>query len=339
MAQQEPFIYNRKLLRSTLDLDTEYAYAKTFSEIGKLCNKHNSDVVFLFPSWWESPIDAEEVLKDIRDKNPHRKLLFVDPFAQTTSKYFNVLPYVDRFLKRQSYKDLDEYKRQFIGGSMFTDFLANQKKLNFEGWHLGSEIPEGYDERIIPGWNLGTAKRFMKALRKPLFWNRRPRKNLDIFCRLSLGCEKKKEWYCEYRIAAVEALKPLESDYKVVASGGFVETSLVPRRQYIQEIKSSRIVFSPFGWGEICWRDFEAVCYDCLLVKPSMAHIDTKPNIFIPEETYVPVRWDFSDLKEKCHFYLTHPNQAARIVNNARRVYSEYFEKGEFVKTIAKLLG
>lgn len=337
-AQRQPFNDNRRLLRRQLDLKVEHIKAETLSEIGEACKKHDSDIVFLLPSWRESPSEAERVIKKVHEDNPKRKLIFIDPWTQTSSRHFNLLPYVDRFLKRQRYKNLEEYKRHFIGGSMLTDFLARQWQFDLDGWYVSSEIPEGYEERIASGWNLGTAKRFQQALRKPIFRFRRPVKEIDIFCRLSLGHENKKEWYYQYRLAALEALKPLEADYHVVASGGFVGRSLVPRRQYYKEIKSSRIVFSPFGWGENCWRDFEAICYDCLLVKPSMAHIDTQPNIFVEGETYVPVRWDFADLEEKCRYYLKHPDEAERIVQNARRVYEDYFEQGEFVKRIEQVI-
>jgi spore maturation protein CgeB len=69
-----------------------------------------------------------------------------------------------------------------------------------------------------------------------------------------------------------------------------------------------------------------------------MEHIETKPNIFIAGETYVPINWDFSDLAEKCHYYLQHPDEAERIIKNARRAYLNYFKNQEFVETIAKII-
>lgn len=338
-AQREPFIYNRRLIHRQVDLHIEHIKAETLLELGEACKKNDSDIIFLLPSWRTSPSEAERVIKKVREDHPKRKLIFIDPWAQTSSKHFNLLPYVDHFLKRQRYKNCEEYKRHFIGGSMLTDFIARQWQFDFEGWYVGSEIPEGYENRITSGWNLGTAQRFKQALRKPRFgFRRRPVKEIDIFCRLSLGQEHQKEWYYKYRIAALEALKPLEADYKVVASGGFAGSSLVPRRQYYKEIQSSRIVFSPFGWGENCWRDFEAICYNCLLVKPSMDHIDTQPNIFVEGETYIPVKWDFADLDEKCRYYLKHSDEAECIVQNARRVYEDYFAQGTFVNRIQELI-
>ena len=72
----------------------------------------------------------------------------------------------------------------------------------------------------------------------------------------------------------------------------------VPNEEYNRELRSTKLVCSPFGWGEICTRDFEAFVYGAALVKPSMEHMDTFPQWFIPNETYIPVKWDFSDFTE-----------------------------------------
>jgi len=338
-AQYEPFLYHSQDLLKDLDLTIKYLNIETLDEAQQLCQKYDSEIIFIQPFWRESPDKVKTTLKEIRSTYPHRKLIFIDPWAQASSNYFNVLPYVDKFLKRQCYKNLQDYHQDFIGGSKFTNFLANTCNLNFEQWSVGSKVHKGYEERIIPGWNLGTAKRYKEALQHSKSWSSSSLypKEIDVFCRMSFGDRHKKEWYYEYRKSAIDALEFLSSNYRVAISGSFVD-SLIPNNQYQKEIKSSKIVVSPFGWGEGCWRDFEAVCYDCLLVKPSMAHLDTKPNFFIDGETYVAINWDFSDVVEKCRYYLDHPDEADRIIQNARRVYEDYFENKEFVKTIKKLL-
>ena len=338
-AQHEPFVDERRLLRRQLDLTVQHVPAKNMIEMGEACLKYDSDVVFFFPSWRENAGVVTRTFQALRQEFPHRQLIFVDPFAQASSNYFSVLPYVDRFLKRQRLQNVADYQKSFVGGCEFVEFIARQWGAHLRGWFVGSAVPSGCEHRIASGWNLGTARRFRKALRQPRFFPNRPaRKNIDLFCRLALGPERQQEWYCQYRIAAVAALEPLASDYQLAASARFVEEGLIPQSQYLRELKHSRIVFSPFGWGETCWRDFDAICNDCLLVKPSMAHLDTQPNIFIENETYVPVRWDFADLEEKCRYYLERPDQMARIVANARRVYSDYLEKGGFVNAIAQCI-
>lgn len=344
-AQREPFMFYEKQLRTALNLEVKQFTADTFNEIDKICRTYDSDIVFLLPSWRESVNNdllnrSEDIVKNLKIDYPNRKLIFIDPFAQISSNYFRLLPYVDYFLKRQCYKDLELYKKKFIGGSLFTDFLAKHWNLDFSKWYVGSQLPENNIHKIIPGWNLGTAKKFKQSLfRKHIlglgFGKRK--KTIDIFCRLSLGDTSKNEWYTQYRIMSVEALKPLVTDYQV-AKNSSDANNLVSLRQYNFEIQNSKIVFSPFGWGENCWRDFEAICYDCLLIKPSMSHVTTIPNIFVDYETYVPVKWDFSDLEEKCRYYLEHPNQADKIIRNARKAYQKYFQQEEFLKIIEKLI-
>jgi spore maturation protein CgeB len=100
----------------------------------------------------------------------------------------------------------------------------------------------------------------------------------------------------------------------------------------------SKVVFSPFGWGEVCFRDYEAVACGCLLVKPSMSHVATSPDIFVPDQTYVPVKWDFSDLCQKIEFYLSRPDEASRIAENAHRVLSTYYAHAGFVADVHRSL-
>jgi hypothetical protein len=63
----------------------------------------------------------------------------------------------------------------------------------------------------------------------------------------------------------------------------------------------------------------------CLLVKPDMGHIRTEPNIFVPGETYVPVRWDFSDLPEVCARYLADNVARKAITARAYQVLVDYY--------------
>ena len=58
------------------------------------------------------------------------------------------------------------------------------------------------------------------------------------------------------------------------------------------------MALSPFGWSEINLRDFETFINGIALLKPRMNHLDTWPDYYIENETYLPYKWDASDLKE-----------------------------------------
>lgn len=338
-AQLFPFFDNRKCLERKLNLKFRHLQAVTLPEIAAVCYGEDADAFFIRPCWREEPTAVIAFVQELRANYPNRKIIFIDPFDQETSRFFGVLPSVDWFLKYQGLKDINEYKQHHVGGTIITDYLARELHIELDGWHVGSEVPDGYEKRIISGWNVGIDKRFKKQLIKAPIWRLVPKKkDIDVFCRVSLGSIHKQEWYIKHRIMGLKALKPLEAEYKLAVSGEFDENKTISSRQYFSEIKRSRIAFSPFGWGPTTWRDYEAVCYDCLLVKPLMDRIDAKPNIYVADETYIPLKWDFSDAAEKCNYYLQHWNEAEVIIRNARSAYENYFRQEEFVKTIQDVL-
>ena len=91
------------------------------------------------------------------------------------------------------------------------------------------------------------------------------------------------------------------------------------------------------GYGEVCWRDFEAILYGSLLVKPDMSHVETTPQIFEPFKTYVPVTWDFSDIDEKISYYLDNEDISQTIVENAYKTLHNYIHNGGILDQYARL--
>jgi hypothetical protein len=101
-------------------------------------------------------------------------------------------------------------------------------------------------------------------------------------------------------------------------------------RQYLAELRRSKLCFSPFGYGEVCWRDYEAMMTGSLLLKPDVSHLVTDPDVFVPGETYVPLAWDFSDLADKVDYYVRHEDERRTIAENAYNVIHRYVMEGRF---------
>lgn len=339
-AQLYPFFDNRNRLRRELGLELRHRQANTFAEIAEVCKGAKADVLFIRPSWQQDPDEAVATMEKIRREHPTQQIIFIDPWDQTSSRFFGVLPYVDWFLKYQRLKDVSLYRQNFIGGTLLTDYLVRERGYDLKGWHVGSEVPEGLEHRIGTAWNVSVTERFKSELLNQSLFDRlkpkfqKPIKDIDLFCRASCGSIKKLEWYGRYRQECIDILDRLKADYKLAVFAEYDETGRAPSQQYFSEIRRSRAVFAPFGWGETTWRDYEAICYGDLLIKPQMDHVDTKPFIYYANETYVPIKWDLSDLEEKCRYYLDHPEEANRIIQNARQVFKSYFTEGEFIKTI-----
>jgi hypothetical protein len=338
-AQLYPFSANRQQLHQQLGLKLQFVEATTLADIEVAYRQSQADVFFVRPAWQEDATQVERVMKDLRMTHPKAVVIFIDPFDQTSSRFFGVLPYVDRFLKYQRLKDVTQYKQSLRGGTVLTDTLAREQGYDLKDWNVGSKVPEGYEHRIETGWYLTLTQQFKNPLfRQAMPWERLKKRDIDVFCHVSYGTRNNMEWYGQHRKVAIDILTRLAPDYKLSVSGEFSGERTVSTQQYFRDIKRSRIAVSPFGWGEVTWRDYEAVCYGCLLIKPCVDHIEVEPNIFIPGKTYVPVKWDYSDLEEKCRYYLEHSDEANEIIQNARQTYQQYFKQNLFVQKIESLI-
>jgi hypothetical protein len=82
---------------------------------------------------------------------------------------------------------------------------------------------------------------------------------------------------------------------------------------------------SPFGMGEVCFRDFEIIQFGSIMIKPNMEKVITYPNIYIPYETYVPCNADWSNLNEQIQYVLDNYNECKDIAENARQIMKKSF--------------
>ena len=309
----EPLLAERRRIRSRFDLKIVHVRCSGFDEIRAAIDQHPAEVVFLTTSWREGTGATIEFVEALAARPNRPKLVYLDTFDPSSSPLFGLLPHVDRYVKKQLLRDLDAYSNDFAGGYVFADFMQRQG-CALGDWHFGSPIPDGFHDRLVLGWNLGTARMLRTAQQRkvaPL-----PQRDIDVHCRLSYLEDD--GWYAAHRRAVLEALEPLARDFVVVASGPPERVSL---KRYRDEMQRARIGFSPFGWGEVTDRDYHTINHGALLVKPDMSHLVTEPDIYRDGETYVAVRWDLADAVDKCRYYLEHPGEMQAIADRARAVY------------------
>jgi len=327
-------MYDQELQRN-LGLTHDLIQTETLTQIEEAVSTWSCDLAFIMVSWREKPAEVVELFRRLSQNPARPKLIFLDYFAPASSPYLGVLTYVDCYIKRQMYRDRSMIHNDFEGGNLFTDYLSKVLKIDLDGWHFDSKPDPAHVDKMIHGWNLGVTPRYRKLTMltrlMPLPWERRP---FAVNCRLGLPATPpaNAEWYYHYRRYCHEALIPLQANYRCTGSGRIGKWS------YLAELIFSRVVFSPFGWGEVCFRDYEAIASGALLVKPSMKHLETSPRIYQEGKTYVSVAWDLSDLEEVTRYYLSHPDEAKAIIQNAQTVLSTYFEQGGFVADVRRVL-
>ena len=66
------------------------------------------------------------------------------------------------------------------------------------------------------------------------------------------------------------------------------------------------------------------------MIKPNMDIVNTNPNPYIANETYIPVDLDWKNLNEIVIKMLDNPNKLSYIIDNNRKVYDELYSAHNF---------
>jgi hypothetical protein len=277
--------------------------------------------------------DALDKMARLRRKlAPGVKLVYFDGDDDLCVQWGQFLEFVDLYVKKHVFADTSFYRKEFVGKNNLTDYVAQVSGRSFADNPIprSGTVPDQQVHKIFAAYNIGLDEKMTNLFRDTSPASQ-SEKTVDVMCRAACAPDN---WLYSLRGTVGAALEPLtRQGFNVV-----LPDRRVDQKAYYEEMRSSKICISPFGYGELCWRDFETVLMGSLLVKPDMSHVRTEPNIFIPGETYVPVKWDYSDLAEVCARYLADDAARDRIANQAYRVLSDYYSNSGFLKCFSKLL-
>lgn len=304
---------------------------------GSAADTHNADVTIVtsdyFRGWPKN--DSGSVIDCLtRLKSKTGTLIYYDMSDSTWLSHFgtDIIPIVDKYIKNQLFVDRSFYTRQFYGGEYFTDYNYRFLGVCDERELSRPPVDSALLGKMLLGWNFGLGDFFstfrsygkIGSLYKMLhpfpnyrieFTRTNCLRNIDVSYRASTDYHRSTASY--QRIATRDLLKKLasESGYRIIFEGK------LPSSKFRKEMDDTFIVPSPFGWGEICYRDFECFIHGCTLVKPDMSHLVTWPDYYVPEITYVPHKWDFSDFEERICQLLNQPERAHSIAEAGQQKY------------------
>lgn len=328
--QLEPFHANRGALRDKLNVifhhrQLRHVLADPASAL------RDADVIGLKLSFRMAKNDALHIARTIVAHRGHAKLIYFDGDDDSVVQWPELLAMADLYVKKHVFRERADYKRRFVGRNNLTDYVAARYGYDFASDPIPASAPLDmrYLDRLHLGYNVALDQRIVALYGRTRGSWSNPHRPIDISCRASLN-----GWLAPMRGGVAPALAELSGTYRIITP---VSTP-VDQATYDRELSQSKICICPFGYGEICWRDFEAVLWGSLMVKPRMDAISTRPDIFVPFETYVPVEWDLSDLSEQCRYYLEHPEERERIVRQAYETLSAFYEQGVFVSEVAQML-
>ena len=316
-----PLLVNEKRLKEM------NIYIKYYKDIND--SIYDCDVILLdskhFSAIYRGKEDVLSLLQIIREKC--NKVIWMDLTASTGTTHFQVMPFVDRYWKKQLLKDLSLYENKFYGERIYTDYYKHYLNIDNESTYTVEPLKEDVKCKVDLSWNLGLGPHStnirISNLMRLTPWNIRKKFNFKYKLKSYLPSNERAYSICfrgtmKYSKQALsfQRIKIIE---KLKLRG--IETEPFSYRKYLKEIKESLIAVSPFGYGEICYRDFEIILAGALLFKPSMEHLKTYPDIYVKNKTYVPFEWDFSDFDEKLDILLNDRNLIHRIIHEVHEKY------------------
>jgi len=136
-----------------------------------------------------------------------------------------------------------------------------------------------------------------------------PDRNIDLFYYGTGGIYFKDKTHINiHRQLAIEQSKKLRRIKVDVGS------QRIPVSRFLNRMSNSKIALSPWGFGPLCYRDFEAALRRCTIIKPYHDVFETTPNPLIGHTVY-HCKPDFSNLEE--------------VVDEALKNWQEDYERNE----------
>ncbi|MCH8033729.1 MAG: glycosyltransferase family 1 protein [Bacteroidetes bacterium] len=285
----------------------------------------------------EEPSPTVDLLK--KAKRYSNKIIWMDTSDSTTVTHFELLPYVDLYLKKQLFKDRTLYQKDFVGGRIFTDYYHREfgveDDIRFNQYY---PLDLNYSDKVSLSWNIGLGDMvnsfskinslrlkylsIVSANYKVTFVSPFNKKNIDIFIRTSSDLNRNLVAFHRK-----ELLKRLSGIIKKNDLNGSIDGEWLSQTNFRNILVKTKILPSPFGWGELGVRDYEAFIYGALLLKPDISHMETWPSIFIKNETYVPFSWNFDDLGSTITDLLQDDKKRIKIAANGQEAYRDSISK------------
>ena len=305
----------------------------TFTTSAAYCLKKDKNKILIMMRQFIKPDRVDlDLMRALRGK--YERLIFFHDDAGGGIPRLEALPYADLFYCKALFKDKSLYTRPLYGKELYSDYYHKKHGVTDEDWRERPVVKNEQElDKLRLSWNIGVGDyprgtlrqrvgvaaarifgfkavkpfyRKSRALHPPLADSER---DIGAHCRIGMIPRKSINFQRELVLKAVK-------DDALFATGR------VSQQAFNRELKLSKMTVSPFGWGELCLRDFESIRAGSLLLKPDMSHIETWPNVFVPGETCIFFSWDCDDLVEKAHYYAERESERERIAANAQSAYT-----------------
>ena len=341
------FIFEKELEEIGIKVEFFYSINENFFEADHLFLNSRSIPTI------NDKIDLD-FLKNIKIKNTNLYWFDMRDSAGTTQ--FEVLPYVKKYIKKQFYKDKNVYFNKIQGGRIYTDHYI--KKYNIQDFNDYSLelLTKSNLSKLILGWNIGIAFFFdyvnfskidyyIETIKLKYFKSNNYKMKLpfyenwiedtnkyDFFSLMNTNFSRKSVGYQRQMLKKI--LRNINKKNKIIEGR-------LSKKKYYLSLRNSKVSVGAFGWGEVCYREFEAIRSGTAFMTADMSNIETWPNIYHEEQTYLSYNFDFENFIDNLNRLVNDVNLRKMFVNNSRDIMQNCHSsigKDYFIKKIIEII-
>lgn len=330
-----PVYLNRQLLK-----ECGLTFRFFEHECGALCD---SDIVFVSCRYFEGSSRESRVECCSRLRARANRLVWLDFADSSGNCQFDVLPYVDKYLRKQLLVDRKQYRIPFPMNRIYCEYYRTKFGASFSDCTEETQLlPSGQEHKLGLCWNLGMYPyrpgnhgdlRYLAFIVReqlerywgvqhafPYLGNPSSDRRISLLGRYGTPVQS------AIMLQRRKAIEILHGMHLADADIGIDKCS---KREYVNRLLGSKLVLSLFGWGEVCLREFEAFLAGAAVMQPDMSHLETWPDYYIPGETYWPLKWDLSDLGVACERLLSDDGlRVSLAVAGQRRFVAQWGREG-----------
>jgi hypothetical protein len=276
--------------------------------------------------------EPDRVVDEIAALAAKTRVAYFDITDSTALEHPGALPFVHAYWKNQILADISGYGERHYGSRVFTDYYHRAAGVTDdpEVWSEAVTDP-ALRGKIHVAWNSALSDYSFSGLYRTELYRRF---GLSVLLQAPTGFTSPESG----RDVAVSARMTVSYRRASVAFqrrkllsrlSDWVSPGRLSRRAFFGELRRSKVAISPFGWGEIAYRDFEAILSGALLVKPNMAHMQTWPNLYRDRETMLAFPWSLEGLEGLVDTILGDNVRRIAIAERAQNVYRRHLSGHE----------
>lgn len=256
------------------------------------------------------------------------KLIYCDTTDSTGWIQSEILPLVDRYWKFQLLRDREAYLNPMYAHRVYADYYHRRfgVKDDEPEWSFPVPTLEGLGKLDV-AWNSGLADYSWLGPYRMAAYAWFPFKALLGFAEwdfASPSSSRPNDVSCRFGARYPRKSVAWQRAEIIRRFGEHMPTDKLSRRSYLAELRRSKLVMSPFGYGEITLKDFEVFRAGSLLIKPDMSHLDTWPDLFVAGETMVAHSWNLDDFEAVIEGALASPGESRAIAEAGQERYRRH---------------